>query len=490
MAETQKLKKKTALDRVPFGTPEENEYWRTERRVPMPEGVHNSMILADTFRIAWPSLVELTLTQLASMVDLMMVGQLGYTALTAVGLTTQPVFLLISMVIALNVGATALVARYKGAGEQDKANMVLRQSLLMTFTISAIMTALGILFARPLVLFMGALEDTVDDAAAYLTIRMYALVAFSLTATITATLRGVGDSRTAMLYNVVANVVNVIFNYLLIYGHFGFPRLEVAGAAWATIIGQFAAFGMALFAVLKKRKNGYLHLEIRKGFRPDKSTLLSITQIGMPSMVEQLIMRVGIIIFAKTVADLGTMAYATHQVCMNIQALSFMIGNAIAVSSTSLVGQSLGKKRGDMARLYGMKTAEFGLVCSAILMILFFFFGKQIVMLYNDEPEVVRIGGYLMMFVAFTQPFQGVQFILSGALRGAGDTRSIAVISFITVLGIRTVLALLLVKVFHLGLYGAWIAMAADQMVRTALVSIRYGSRKWMLFKLRGENAA
>ena len=490
MAENQQRKLKIALDSVPFGTPEENELWRTEKKVTLPKGVDNKQILKDTFRIAWPSLVELTLTQLASMVDLMMVGQLNYAALTAVGLTTQPVFLLISMVIALNVGATALVARYKGAGEREKANLVLRQALLMTFSISVIMTILGILFARPLVLFMGALEDTVDDAEAYLRIRMYALTAFSLTATITATLRGVGDSRTAMLYNVVANVVNVIFNYLLIYGHLGFPRLEVAGAAWATIIGQFAAFGMALFAILKKRKNGYLHLELSKGFRPHKETLLGIAQIGMPSMIEQLIMRVGIIIFAKTVADLGTMAYATHQVCMNIQALSFMIGNAIAVSSTSLVGQSLGKKRGDMARLYGTKTAEFGLVCSAVLMILFFFFGKQIVMLYNDEPEVIRIGGYLMMFVAFTQPFQGVQFILAGALRGAGDTRSIAVISFITVLGVRTCLALLLVKVVGLGLYGAWAAMAADQIVRTALVSLRYMSRKWMLFKLHGENAA
>ena len=490
MAENQQKKLKIALDNVPFGTPEENELWRTERKVPFPKGVDNKQILKDTFRIAWPSLVELTLTQLASMVDLMMVGQLNYAALTAVGLTTQPVFLLISMVIALNVGATALVARYKGAGEREKANLVLRQALLMTLSISVIMTVLGILFARPLVLFMGALEDTVDDAETYLRIRMYALTAFSLTATITATLRGVGDSRTAMLYNVVANVVNVVFNYLLIYGHLGFPRLEVAGAAWATIIGQFAAFGMALFAILKKRKNGYLHLELRKGFRPHKETLLGIAQIGMPSMIEQLIMRVGIIIFAKTVADLGTMAYATHQVCMNIQALSFMIGNAIAVSSTSLVGQSLGKKRGDMARLYGSKTAEFGLICSAVLMILFFFFGKQIVMLYNDEPEVIRIGGYLMMFVAFTQPFQGVQFILAGALRGAGDTRSIAVISFITVLGVRTCLALLLVKVAGLGLYGAWAAMAADQIVRTTLVSLRYRSRKWMLFKLHGESAA
>ena len=99
---------------------------------------------------------------------------------------------------------------------------------------------------------MGANEDTLADATAYLRIRMYGFLAFGLTSTITAALRGAGDSRTSMIYNVIANASNVLFNYLLIFGHWGFPRLEVAGAAWATILGQFIAFGIAMFIILKK----------------------------------------------------------------------------------------------------------------------------------------------------------------------------------------------------------------------------------------------
>ena len=152
----------------------------------------------------------------------------------------------------------------------------------------------------------------------------------------------------------IANGVNVCFNWLLIYGNLGFPALGVAGASIATVIGQFVAFAIAISVILKG--NGFLKLEFRKGFKPDRGVLGDILNIGLPAMVEQLLMRAGIIIYAKTVASLGTVAYATHQVCMNIQALSFMTGQAFAVSATTLMGQSLGKRRYDMAQAYTSRT--------------------------------------------------------------------------------------------------------------------------------------
>ena len=162
----------------------------------------------------------------------------------------------------------------------------------------------------------------VPDATVYLRIQMVGFIPFALTSTITATLRGVGNSRTAMVYNLVANVVNVIANYLLIHGHFGFPRLEVAGASLATIIGQGVAFLMAVYVVLKGEN--YLHLRLRDGFAPVAADIKSIFNIGLPAMVEQLLMRAGVVVFIRTVASLGTIAFATHNIAMNIQALSFM----------------------------------------------------------------------------------------------------------------------------------------------------------------------
>jgi putative MATE family efflux protein len=449
----------------------------------LPPNVTSKMLYKDIVKIAWPSVVELTLTQLASMVDLMMVGGLGAWALTSVGLTIQPKFLLMTTFMALNVGATAMVARYKGAGDCKRANLILRQALMITFILSLISSLLGYIFAEEFILFMGAAEEkTLAGGTVYFKIQMVGFAFMALTTTITATLRGVGNSRTALTYNLIANVVNVVLNYLLIEGNFGFPRMEVAGASLATIIGQLVAFVFALIYIMKGDQ--YLHLRFTDGFRPDSRSLKQIITIGTPAMFEQLLMRAGVIIYVRAIAGLGTVAYAVHQICMSIQALSFMNGQGFAVSATALTGQSLGKNRPDMAHAYVHRTRRLGMSVSIILGIIFIFWGGNIVSLYNDAPAIVSQGARIMMFVGFTQPLQSSQFILAGSLRGAGDTRATAIIIFITVLIIRPFLAIYLINVWNMGLEGAWFAFIVDQTVRSALVLLRYNSGKWKSIKV------
>lgn len=481
----------TTLDRLPYGDEIVSGDLKVNKK--LPDGVKSKELYQDIIRIAWPSFIELLLTQLASMVDLMMVGsmggkanpEIGTQALAAVGLTTQPKFLLMTAFIAMNTGVTALIARNKGTNDSKQANLVVRQGLLFTFCATILLSILGFLFARPMVIFMGSTEEIVTNwATQYLQIQMIGFLSFALTSTITASLRAVGDSKTCMIYNLVANVVNVIFNWLLIYGNLGFPEMGVAGASLATVIGQVVAFIMAFAVILKG--NGFLKLEFKLGFSPNKIVLGNMLNIGFPAMIEQLLMRAGMIIFAKTVASLGTTAYATHQVCMNIQALSFMTGQAFAVSATTLMGQSLGKRRTDMAQAYCSRTRKVGLVFSLILALTFVLLGEQIVGLYNSDAKIIQIGGQIMLFVAFLQPFQSSQFIIAGGLRGAGDTKATAIFTFITVLVVRPLVAIALVNL-GLGLYGAWIAMATDQIIRSGLVIFRYNSGKWKLIKLKSE---
>lgn len=476
------MKKKTshtmALDYLPVGSEEAMEQMKGRITKAVPEGVQSRMLYQDIVHIAWPSFVELMLSQLVSMIDLMMVGRLGTWALSAVGLTNQPKFLLMTMFMAMNVGATALVARAKGAGEKEKANRIMRQALLLTAVFSALASVIGYVFAEPMIRFMGAADQqTLEAGTVYFQIQMIGFVFMALTSTITAVLRGVGDSRTAMIYNLIANIVNCILNYILIYGHFGAPALGVAGASWATIIGQFVAFVIAVAVVLHGKS--YLKLELAKGFKPDMDIMRGLVAIGVPSMIEQLVMRAGIIIYSKTVAGLGTVAFATHQVCMNIQAMSFMNGQAFAVSATSLVGQSLGKKRLDMAGAYSSRTQKLGMAVSMILVVVFVFWGKPLIRLYNDDVQVVTQGATILLMVALLQPLQSSQFIFAGALRGAGDTRATAIITFITMLLVRPIIAIVCINVFHWGLIGAWIALIADQLLRSILVGIRYYSGKW-----------
>ena len=482
----------TTLDRLPYGDEIASSNLKVKKS--LPEGVKSSELYQDVIRIAWPSFVELLLTQLASMVDLMMVGSIGgktnpsmgAQALSAVGLTTQPKFLLMAAFIAMNTGVTALVARYKGTGDKEQANLVVRQGLLFTFIATIFLSILGIIFARPMVLFMGSTEEIVTEwGTQYLQIQMAGFLTMALTSTITASLRAVGDSRTCMIYNLIANGVNVIFNWLLIYGNLGFPEMGVAGASLATVIGQLVAFIIALSVLL--RGNGFLKLEVKLGFYPHKLTLQNMLNIGLPAMIEQLLMRTGIIIFTRTVASLGTTAYATHQICMNIVSLSFMTGQAFAVSATTLVGQSLGRRRPDMAEAYCSKARTTGLISALVFMVVFAVFGREIVSLYNSDPSIIETGAKIMLFVAFLQPFQTSQFIIAGGLRGAGDTKATALITFLTVLLLRPGLAILLVNA-GLGLYGAWIAFVSDQLTRSFLVLTRYNSGKWKLIKLKSEH--
>jgi putative MATE family efflux protein len=473
----------TALDLVEPGKISGDEAAQKVKDVKaLPQGVSSKMLYRDVVGIALPSMSEMILTQLASMVDLMMVGRLGPWAITSVGLATQPKFLIQMLFMAMNVGATAMVARYKGAGKAEMANKVLRQSLVLTLVLGLIGSIAGYIFAEDLIRFMGAPDAaSLAGGTIYFQVQCIGLVGLALTSTATAALRGVGNSRTPMNYNIIANAVNVVFNYLLIYGNLGFPRWEVMGASLATIIGQFVALFLAIAALLGGKN--YIKLKFRDSFKPDKESLSSIFKIGLPALAEQAIMRTGMITYTKIVTSLGTVLYATHMTCMNIQAMSFMIGQAFAVSATSLVGQSLGKRRPDMAQFYASRTRRVGLVVSLLLALVLIFFGKPIISLYaGDNPEsreIIELGAQILRMVALMLPFQSSQFILAGALRGAGDTRSIAIITFITVLLVRPGFAGITVTVLHWGLWGAWIALVLDQVLRSFLVLLRYNSGKW-----------
>jgi putative MATE family efflux protein len=473
----------TALDRVEAGSASvEGDAFPKNNNRALPAGIASKMLYRDVVRIGFPSMGELVLTQLASMVDLMMVGRLGPWALAAVGLATQPKFLVMMLFMAMSVGTTAMVARHRGAGNPEKANLVLRQSLLLTFVFGIASSLLGYIFAEDLIRFMGAPDAAaLEGGTVYFQWQCIGLLGLALTSTATAALRGVGNSRTAMMYNTVANVVNVIFNYLMIYGNFGFPRWEVMGASVATIIGQFVAFFLAMAALLGNKN--FIKLRFVDSFKPDRETINAISRIGLPALVEQAVMRVGVIAYTRIVASLGTALYATHMACMSIQGISFMIGQAFAVSATALVGQSLGKKRPDMAAQYSSRACRMGMAVSGLLALCFVVLGRQIMSLYvgegSDASQIIEMGELILRMVAIMLPLQSLQFILAGSLRGAGDTSSIAIITFITVLVIRPGIAGVTVTILRWGLVGAWIALILDQALRSCLVLMRYKTGKW-----------
>lgn len=489
MSSVQKQKVvKTTIDTLEFGeidAEKEGKY----KKYKLPDGVDKGMMRSDILTIALPSLVELVLTSLTSMADQIMVGrlpgQLGVQALSAVGLCMNPKFILMTALMAINTGTTAVVARYRGMGNQEKANQTFKQSLIFNIFLSAIMMVIGVVFARELIGLIagnGISETTVEYAVTYFRIQMYGFIPLMMTNTVTSTLRAIGDSKMPMVYNTIANVVNLFFNYGLIYGKLGMPEMDVAGASLATVIGQCVAFVIAMYIMFSKKRYVYLDFKEKTGY--NKTIMNNVLGIGLPSMLEQLCLRIGIIIYSRIVASLGDIAYATHMVCMNIQSLTFMSGMAFQNSATTLMGQSLGRRRLDMADNYTRMTRNISFWISCVIGVVLALFGGQIVNIYNSTPEIVEMGGKLLAIVAITQPFQSSQFVTTGALRGAGDTKYPAVVIFICTLIVRSALGYIFVVQLDMGLIGAWFAIVVDQLLKTAMIFARYNTGKWRFFKL------
>ena len=436
----------------------------------------------NTLHIAWPSITETFLVAMVGMVDTIMVGGLGAYAIAAVGLTNQPKFIILAIFLALNIGIIAVVSRRFGEKDREGANRCLRQVLLIAFVLSIGGVVLGQLFAQPLLLFAGAQPDTIDASVTYFKIVLIGIPPTVLSLAINAAQRGVGNTRIAMYTNMAANLVNVLFNWLLITGHLGFPRLEVAGAAIATVLGNFVSMGIAFASI--SRPGGFLHITFKDSFLPDAQTIKTISKISSSAALEQVFLRVGFFVYVMIVANLGTDDYATHQICMQILSISFCFGDGLSMAASALVGQSLGRKRPDIAVLYGKAAQRVGMCISGVLMVLFLTLNRQMMGMFTNEAHIIDSGAVIIMFLALITTGQISQVVFSGCLRGAGDTMYVAIISMVSIALVRPVLSWYLCYPAGLGLIGAWYGVLIDQYLRLIFCGLRFSGAKWTKIKV------
>ena len=439
-------------------------------------------LLREAVKVAWPSTLESFLVALVGVIDTIMVGTMGTAAIAAVGLCTQPKFIALALFISMNVAVSAIVARRKGQEDRESANSVLRQALAVTLALVAVISTLAVAFAPQIIRLAGAETDTHADAVAYYRIIMGGLFFNVCSLVINAAQRGAGNTKIAMRTNMVSNGVNICFNYLLIGGHFGFPRLGVTGAAVATVLGTIAAMVMSLYSV--SHPNGYLYLELRKLFRFDRETMRSLWNVSSSTLVEQVFLRIGFLAYAMIVARLGTQAFAAHQVGMNIITISFSLGDGLSVAAVALVGQSLGQGRPDLAKIYGGVCQRIGIFFSVLVCIVFATQGRLIFSLFSKEEAVLAEGVMIMRLAAVVVFLQISQVIFSGCLRGAGDVRYMAMVSLTSATIARPSLGWLFCYGLGMGLTGAWIGLTLDQGLRLTLSALRFGSGKWMNIRI------
>lgn len=432
----------------------------------------------EIFSITWPSFIELVLSTMFGMVDMIMVGQLSSAAITSVGLTNQPFMLLLAIFAAVNVGTTTLVAWNIGGNHLAKARAVTRQILIVNAVLGIVMSIIGFVFASPVVIFMGANSDTLVFATNYFKIVSAGLFFQAITMGVTASLRGAGETKIPMLYNVGSNLLNVFGNYVLIYGKLGFPKLGVEGAAISTSISRLIACLMGLYTIYFSRKS-IISIKFKDDYHIDFGILKKVFSVGLPAAIEQFVLQSGLMLFAKTVSSLGTEIFAAHQIGLNISGLSFSPSMAFSVAATTLVGQSLGAGDELKAEKYSKEVHRISLAVSIGVGLFFILFSHPIANLYTDEIVVAAMAGTVLKLLALALPGQSTQITIAGVLRGAGDTMYPLYASAIGIWGFRVVLAYVFVKIFDWGLNGAWIALVLDQYIRAAIVYIRYHSGKW-----------
>ncbi len=439
-------------------------------------------IVKDALNVAWPSVLESFFVCLAGVVDTIMVGSLGSYAIAAVGLTIQPKFIGLALFLSMNVAVSAIVARRRGEEDRESANRVVRMLLLFTVAATVIISAVFLIFADPIIHLMGSQPDTHESAVAYLRIIMGGLVFSTVSLVLNAAQRGAGNTRIAMTTNLISNTVNVIFNYLLIGGNFGFPKLGIRGAAIATVLGTVCACALSVRSAL--HKDGFVYLNAVKGWAADRANIKSLLNVGSSAFVEQICLRIGFLLFSMVVTYLGTTEFAAHQIGANMMSMSFSFADGFSVASVTLIGQSLGRRRPDMAKIYGNVCQKCGLICACAVSIVFFFFGRNIYLLYTTETAILDYGVIIMRILSIMLFFQIEQVVQFGCLRGAGDTRFTALVSLISVAIIRPGLSWLLCYPLGLGLIGAWIGTFGDQLVRFILSFIRFKQGKWTQLKL------
>jgi putative MATE family efflux protein len=431
----------------------------------------------NTLILAAPAVTEMIFVSLIGMMDTMMVGVLGTYALASVGLTTQPRMLFMSLFFALNVGVTAIVSRRKGAEDQEGANLCLAQALLLTGALSIIMAVFSFTSASSVMFLSGAKEDTLSHATAYFKIISAALPLQALPLAISAAQRGIGNTKISLKINLTANIINVIFNFLLIEGRFGFPRLEVRGAAAATAIGNFVGLIIAIYSLVPQKS--YLKLSRIQTLSPDWLMIKLISKIGGNAVFEQICLRIGFLFYARIVAELGTFYFSAHQIGMQMMVLTYTIADGLSVASTSLVGQNLGKKRPDISIIYG-KIGQRMALCVSIFMFCVIISVRYIfVRFFTDDPELIKISAHILIIMAAIQPLQTSQVVMAGSLRGAGDTRYVAMTMLLAISFCRPLFSVIIVHFLHMGLTGAWYALFFDQTIRFVMLYKRFAGGRW-----------
>ena len=435
--------------------------------------------------------VPAIMAQIASVcmqyIDASMVGQLGADDSASIGLVSSSIWLLCSIGMAVNVGFTVLMAQKIGARKYVSARNLLKLAFLVCLAASLLLAGAGILVSDILPVWLGGNSEINRGASEYFLIFTSALPVLILNALSSGMLQSSGNMKLPSLLNMLMCLLDVVFNYLLIFpsreisfGGFSLVipgcDLGIRGAALGTVAAEAVTFALMLFFLLFRTPQ--LRLRPEERFIFSSRLVRRAFKISLPVGFDHIAMCLAMVVSMMIVAPLGTVPIATHSFAITAESFCYMAGYGIAAAATTMVGQSIGARRSDLAVSFAWLVTGLGVSIMTAAGILMFIFAPLMMGLLSPVAEIRNLGAEVLRIEAFAEPLFGASIVAAGALRGAGDTFFPSLINFISMWFVRIPLSLLLASYY--GFYGIWVAMCIELCIRGLLFLYRLKRGKWL----------
>jgi putative MATE family efflux protein len=425
-------------------------------------------------------------------VDTAMVGSLGAEATAAVAVINPLLWLTQGGMNAAAAGFGIQVARHVGVGNLALARRIVRQGLLVVVIGGLILTGLLEFLAGWLPALLGAAPRIAVRSTNYLRIVTSAYLLHFSMIMCGNILRSTGDTQTPLRVNIFVNLLNVGGNFLLI---FPTRTVVVLGASWrvwgagwgvegaavATALSLSVA-GLFLFASLFRKKGGILDPRQRGSYKADGGILRTAWILGLPMALERMSLSFGQLMVVRVVAGLGTLPLAAYYLSITAESISYLPGYGLGMAATTLIGQSLGAGKRDLARVYARLCNIFCVIMMSGAGVMLFIFSGQLISLFTPDQGVVELGRVGLRIMAFSEPFFGLSIVNTGILRGAGETKKPFLITLTGMWCLRMGSMYLLCYRLALGIYGAWVAMALDLLYRGLVTWWLYMRGKWLYY--------
>ncbi len=434
----------------------------------------------EVWTVAWPLIVTSMLNVAVGIADLKMVGALGVSSIAAVGMARHVVMFLLTVMIAISRGPTVLVAHAYGARDPRRVSEVAARSVVFTLAAAVfLVTPAGLLLSRAILVMLGGTEEVTRLGSGYLRI-VFAGTAFTMfNFAVSGILLGVGKTRVSLVLLVGVNAVNIVLNYIFIFGAWIVPPMGVAGAATATVLSRFLGALAGVWVLTTKRLP--IRMRFRDGWTLDVDLLRRILYLGGPRSLQGVVRNFSRLAVLRIIGlfPAPTRALSAYSVGMQVRMISAFVGLSLMSASLARVGHNKGAGRLERAERSGWAAAGLAASSMSIAALCFLVFPRQIMGFFTSDGEVVEMGRTFFIIIACTEPIMGAAFAASGALRGAGDAVAPFVYASVSDLAVLLVLGYLLGVTFGMGLTGIAIAVAVSAITRAVPTLLRFRSGKW-----------